>query len=686
MNQTSIIALLLFFPLVFACTQAANEIPNQTALGMEHELVLIFDRQLSVAEVLAAQAQDIKLDKLENISSLQTSLQSRGFLKLSLALPIRDSADVLNVLLFPSRGFEIGQTIAAYGVKHVVTRVAYDTASHREILTLDNGDEVPCGSPENAVTYADYGSSDSRNFYSKTDMDGESVLLEFMYPLVPPFFHQGLGFDNFNNIVGNLRNQEDSYIILVNQFLGQATRQFINYDIEELKKDPEYHLLLQAYRLFLVKDKYNLNIVRVPFDTLYRQMQFDDNNDWLTLYDRQPLQVGSIQMSFTLPESDKPFQPDIWTNQESEKLARSLYAAFVMQWTEPLWIATRISGNLRKGVPDGVHGSYRLFNNKYTAAGSVPLRICGLGKYPDGSRATGHNLYCIDPSRLKHSRSGFSAQCYSLLGDARIARKAEAAIIDWARIDFKGKSGVPNVLDYANGFEYRIFGNQLIENFTPTLEIISLLVAHAEATFFGRRTQDLEYINLDDDALAKTEQCKACHNNRYPCNAWQVATAAVFSSGYRAVLDISFIEALERNLALDFWPKDGPKKVFAFEVADKLVAELYHRYKDNPTVYQMMGHPLAAIQAPQRLGLAEWTYYFDDPGSSWTAQRIELFNAVKSLSGHTVSKQEFLNQVLSKYFDATWTNAYDDVLFYLENKNLVKLAYRDGQILGLTIQ
>jgi len=701
-----LLLILLCFFHGFGCLQNTkyNTPTNEVALGIEHELIFIFDRQLSVAEILAAQ-DDAKLSPIANQDQLKPFLQSRGFLKVDIESYL-DVESYLDILLFPARGFEVGEIVMVDGKKQVITQIDYDYNQHREILTLDNGDKAPCGSPEKRVTYENFPLEIIRNkklfFYNKRDRDETSVLLEFMYPPIPSF-SQNRGFDNFIDVVQGLKRKQDAYRDLIDRFLKQAARQFQNYEKKELEKDEHFSRLSVAYRLFKIKEKYQLTITPAPFDTLYGLTEFKINTNNHLAYYQIPQQVGSIQTAITLPQGAKALfilkdKSNIDPSKTKKMLEESLYTAFILQWTEPLWIATRTSGNLEEGIAKGVHGSYRLQVNQYTQAGSVPLRICELQNpnvaWEDNIRKE-KCLSAPSHSYMDYSRTSLLKQCYTLIqGEEEVYYSYPYILIRAGQLDFKGKSFSPNVFNFLYGFEYRIFGNQPIEKFISTLEIIALLTAHAETTFKnGIDLQNLEYINIDNDELAKSKACRPCQGqwwglsevNKFPCNSWQITMAAVFEHGYRAELDIAFVKSLEKNIALDFWHKDDAQKIFAFEIAEQLTAELYRLYKDHPTVAMMMGSTLKSKPAIQRLSLEEWSFYFNDPLSPWNSKRETFLKSVKEFSNQSMFKKVFIEELVSKYFDASWKDAYDDILFMLDYQGLIKLVYDKGSIEGIDI-
>ena len=366
-----------------------------------------------------------------------------------------------------------------------------------------------------------------------------------------------------------------------------------------------------------------------------------------------------------------------------------------MQWVEPLLVATRTSGNLQNGIHSGVKGSYRLLNNHFSKVGTVRLRLC------DSEETTTDGKWCLRRNEMITKRTGFINQCYQKLiasnFDVLGAKYNYFHPLTGSAVDFKTKSDEHQnqIAGFYKGFEYRIMGQAAIAKFASTLEVITLLTVHAQKTFADRDLNKLDYVNIDDDELAKTDICKKCYaegrneSGWLPCNAWQVTMADVFRKGYRAEVDKTYIDALEKNLALDFWTNEDTTKAFAYEVSEALIKKLYEVYSQDPLFTKMLGYQLDSPPQKQIYNLEEWSLYFGINNAKWENNREFL---IKKLSKDSESKENkiftkdyFIEKYISGYFNDKWIDAYDDIIFYLKDKGLIDFETKNAQIIKLKL-
>jgi hypothetical protein len=501
--------------------------------------------------------------------------------------------------------------------------------------------------------------------YQQTDGDSPLLLLEFYEPLLPGFS----GEDSYSQILRRLQQKEQLQAEAITQQL-LASYQAIRdgkQTLEQLKRENKVNdALLGALMKHL-----QLRVVPFPYASLAQ-------THLVNLSERPgqqepPFMAGSYHISITMPKIQQ--NPDLEDKQ-------ALYAAYVLQWLEPLFVAVAGGGDPTKPLNEGIQGSYRLQNNTYSTAGTTPLKWC--------ASETGDLRDCIGLKyqNIGHARSGLSQQCYmNLIWGGDVERYTYHGIE--VPIDFKGKGGrdhVANVATYRDGFELRIFDNMKIERFLPNIQLFSLAIAHAQTTL-SAFDKSKQYVNLfDPDANQSPPQCGPCTDSDYsiPCNQWQVAMASVLQRGYRARLSMAFIDALEKNLSLTFWHNPNTTHAYAFEVADALSSELQRRYGKNPLLVALLGGPLDAKPQLAKMGLEEWASYFTAPDQAWHANwQALLREASRSTHHKTWTRQSFIAHVVMRHFDWDWTSSYDDILFLLEHLGKIKLSTHNGEIVSI---
>jgi hypothetical protein len=315
-----------------------------------------------------------------------------------------------------------------------------------------------------------------------------------------------------------------------------------------------------------------------------------------------------------------------------------------------------------------------MLNNEHTVPGTVPLEICGSSDYvPHRARANKLFFDCY-PKNFEFERFASGQACYRKL----LKKPLEPYV---SGFDFKGKNRDSNVLSYGFGFEFRIFDNVDPDKFHDTIQFYSLALTHAWETF-GRPMNSLHYVNQEDNTTTMSACKRKCNQETGPCNSWQVATAAVLDDSYRGRVPIEYIESLETNLNFKFWNKKEPF-AYAFEVSQSMKSTLFEKYNKHALFTKLVGLEETSKNDYQIIALEKWGEDLEKSfKDSWHSLEKSIHDQKTKLS---LSKTEFINTTLSKFFDKTWSAAHDDLIFLLGYKNLIKVSTANAEIVSICI-
>lgn len=630
-------------------------------IGIEHEAIFHFDRKLSIQEIVDTLAQEdeifhLKIDnnvhlKIERGEFPSDILSKKFHILAETLVSTYDSySDYIN--LHQSRGHYVGERVFFCGATRVVQAVGFRNGN--ETLTLEEGVVVPA----NEVSL-----QTQSPIYDHTEFD---YALEF---IAPSNYRSEISYTDKTNYFSSLReiNQakrnyiNTSYKVMQNAYLQIKKYKFNNTNFDELKYAEIARL--NAARLHILKSRLGLKVVSASFASvpdlivLNRYALYKN-----TIYSVNPetIQGRSYHLSITLPQLA-----------HADSFEKALYSANILQWLEPALIATYGSGDPRN-IKYGVSGSFRIKNNYYVAAGTVPLNVCR-------GDTSGHMDTCIDLAHNETQKDRFgigNKACYpELIENALDYHLYKRAI------DFKGKEYGSNIVKYDNGFELRIFDNLPPREFTHEIAIFALALAHAEATF-AHPMKRFDYVNLrSPDARQSLVECAPCVEKGLHCNSWQLTMASVLRRGYRAFFSNQFIADLEKNLNLKFWTpgKNHRYGAYSFEVMEAISAELYKRYHDHRLVKILLGSELKAVPQVFKKSLDEWAFYFTDKDAEWNQNWLDLKESLPK-EPTKISRYEMELNYISKHFASFTHNSYEDILFTLQKEGIVDLEFSSGYI------
>lgn len=496
---------------------------------------------------------------------------------------------------------------------------------------------------------------------------------------------------NFNYFkeLDNIKKDQDLYLKYLDYAMKIAHNAYARYHLWNSKYIDLLNLGAQVYLdvyrnlayLYQVKKYYGASIIPSPFGTVKDFFEILKNKLKYT----GGVQARSYHLSVNLP-----------TYENRDRLEQALYSSYVLQWLEPVFFASFLSGNPIEGLDKGVSGSLRLMFNPFVNAGTTPLKIC--------SENATETLTCFNRTKLKeHDRvSVETKQCYQrILKDYLLSQEREGTFVrkilrkksayfakhpeiqdrSWG-IDLKGKNYSSNVINFGDGFELRIFDNMELEDFYSVIEVFVLALAHSFESF-GRDLNELEHVNLpsgqEDQSFLECEFCNEA--NTSPCNTWQIAMASLFKRSYRARLNLDYVRALEKNIDLEFYPlkSSSDTHVYAFEVVEALFSKLYNQYYNHEIVKLLLGKTLE--QTPKvflRKGFEEWKYYLDRDAE--VSKKIGKLKEVLKNSHGVLSSFEFWISFYLNHLGSEWEEAYEDVLFYLQEEGLIDLQWKNAEI------
>ncbi len=477
---------------------------------------------------------------------------------------------------------------------------------------------------------------------------------------------------SYSELLKTLKNGENAYILALNEVLKKSYQYALSHkaemiihdsdddDDDDFEKQYLNQEILQYARLFFLKEHFQLEIRAFHGGSLPYSLHFYTGiKDRSELAPRAEGESGSYHLSITLPKNGQI---------DSQKLA--IYSAYVLQWLEPIFIATTLYGDPTRPAQEGVGGNFRMLNNKHTTPGTVPLNICGEKHNFSVNRARQSNYFysCLPKNARSERATASGVACYRSLLKKPLNPQVSG-------MDFKGKNKGDNVFSYGQGFEFRIFDNIPPDHFQPGIDLFSLTLAHAWESY-GRPSSQLHYVNQKDAASASQACSNKCEDWMGPCNSWQLAVAAVLDDSYRARLPKVYIEALERNLNFHFWTENRPY-AYAFEVAQAIAKTLVDRYHSHPLVLKLAGSEIKNLKTP-KIALDAWgTHMKEVANKEWISLKETIRKQEHSSS---LSRDTFIKSILAKNFDVTWSDAYDDILFLLEEEGDVQLNLSGARI------
>ncbi len=623
-----------FYKFIFITLILESSVFAGARIGIEHEVMFVLDKPLSWRKIVETLA--VAYDKDGVVPPPEVWLEkpeTSGFV---------GQEFIDKSMIYGECGFEVGEEVILAGSTEPQKISLVELATEKrdyEILHFEGGGESSAKSAryKNKLVHIDQ--------YVDHIEPGTVDLFEFIAPTDGGYTPT----NTYISALQSIESKERRWIELVESYQKNAYRTFQRYGANFLKNhqgcgNSKYSDLWSAAQRYVLANKLGLKTVAFPFGTIpkiYVQDYFGN------LRIRNSIQARSYHLSIQMPDK-----------QGRDHEAQAKYSAYILQWLEPLFIATGASGDLSNGLEVGVRGSFRLRNNPYTALGSVSLRHCEEGESENCS---------LKPNE---PRASIKDNCHlELLG------------IEKFGIDLKGKDRSPNAVNYANGFELRIFDNARPEDFKSTIEFFALALAHSDASF-GRSLKDLTYVNLfsgkETQSLMNCGPCSKFFPNA-PCNSWQLTVAELLTKGYRAKTQAAFIAALEKGLDLKFW-HHKEEEAYVFEVSEALVAELFKRYHSHPLVIELLGHALSAKPNLPLMSLKEWSSYFRDPETPWHAKWDALKTKLANQEHRVYSRNDFVKSYLGPHFGEAWSAAHDDILFTLEAEQLIQLELADGSI------
>jgi hypothetical protein len=335
-------------------------------IGIEHEVIFTFDKALTVDQITAALAKHT-----QNTLSHAIPPDIRGFIKTSIDLRYDDI----------DTGYSEGDEVIYQGEIRTVKEVKYNATSislpDEEILTLDNGETIRSELLR-------------MNLFSFLHTDTGDVL-EFIEPNGADSYTDR---NTYISAIKTIEKNEEKYIRIIEQALKRSFVSYKRYNLENTPNFSYSHHKTFAY-LYMIQKTYDLKIVPASFGSIKNYFALDSYSiNWAPIQ-----QARSYHLSITLPSIVG-----------RTALEQALYSTYTLQWLEPLLAAHFLSGNPHIDLKKGTQGSYRLLNNAYTSAGTVPLKLCGSDIPKKGT--------CIDQSNISSDRFGFSSPsklCYRSL-------------------------------------------------------------------------------------------------------------------------------------------------------------------------------------------------------------------------------------------------------------------------------
>lgn len=277
-----------------------------------------------------------------------------------------------------------------------------------------------------------------------------------------------------------------------------------------------------------------------------------------------PDYTGSYHINITLP-----------VRKRSQFMARHALAALMLQWCEPLLIAS-------VGQPDpfallddwqATEGSFRMSTNEFSALGTQNVSSATQLKSPALKDRRANNPVLPDPwspvgtQWLKRMRTA-AAQRYQPPPYLNVVRSEQSAYTRMHTIgtDFRRAQKPPF------GFEFRVLDNMTLDVLQDVVHVLLLLCDHSAAVF------DMEHRRNHKGALED-----AVPDPRGNME-WNALTREVFLEGHNAVVPQSQRVALAQALHL---PIVVLSKSTAQELFQQLVSWLWKTYGRGKGVYTM---------------------------------------------------------------------------------------------------
>jgi len=431
-----------------------------------------------------------------------------------------------------------------------------------------------------------------------------------------------------------------------------------NYYIQLLEKETKFvELMVNVPYVYKFLLKNNLSIRQYPFGMAsWIKVRKNYQSDSLELEDKVYQDYcGSFHFTITLPFEKKKK----YTKKDELQFAKEHYNfGAMLQWIEPLLVAAFFSTDQRAvgTLEKRIKGSFRVARVGWGNFAGSDMRKPqkGVGRYADVKPywrkdfdfyQSDITMLCYPPNyKLKNGEDEFgnprTMQSYNGVStfSSNIRTFGPSTIDPSARI-----SG--ETMKIPNGIEIRIFDHFHTINLLPLLKIIILVAANS------KRTEVNKFVYQDED--------------------WIKMLQDIMLHGWKVKVEQSFLNKLEEVYKL----KLKPKTMKAWDVLDDMVDKLYEENKNSDVVFMMYGDEEPDRPFLPQINRYSWELAFMLKLVSNKNDYKNFLLFLEDIKNYRTTKE--LRELVVKHFGKKWINNRRDVMYFLENKEIIKLSMNE---------